>query len=97
MLTPIGSKLLIKARDAESATRTGILIPLTQGQKQQVADVIAAGEGHVLNDGTIHPLSVKAGDIIIYEKFAGTNIFYEDEHYLVIDESNVLVKISNDN
>ena len=96
VLEAIGTKLIIEQEEeAEKKNEFGIIIPnQPKNTKSQIAKVIAAGDGLVLNDGTIKPLTIKVGDRIIYEKFAGTVIQYGGKEYRVIDERDVLIRVS---
>ena len=96
VLEAIGTKLIIEQEEeAEKKNEFGIIIPnQPKNTKSQIAKVIAAGDGLILNDGTVKPLTVKVGDRIIYEKFAGTVIQYGGKEYRVIDERDVLIRIS---
>ena len=64
-------------------------------QNQQIGKVIAVGEGHMLENGTRASLMVKKDDLVIFSKFAGTNITDNDESYLLIEERDILAKIHN--
>lgn len=96
VLEAIGTKLIIEQEEeAEKKNEFGIIIPnQPKNTKSQIAKVIAAGDGLVLNDGTVKPLTIKVGDRIIYEKFAGTVIQYGGKEYRVIDERDVLIRVS---
>lgn len=95
-LEAIGTKLIVEQEiETEKENEFGIIIPnQPKNAKSQIAKVIAAGEGLTLNDGTVKPLTIKVGDRIIYEKFAGTVIKYKDKEYRVIDERDVLIRIA---
>lgn len=98
VLEAIGTKLIIEQEvEPEKKNEFNIIIPnQPKNTKSQIAKVIAAGDGLILNDGTVKPLSIKVGDRIIYEKFAGTVIQYAGKEYRVIDERDVLIRISED-
>ncbi len=98
VLEAIGTKLIIEQEvEPEKKNELNIIIPnQPKNTKSQIAKVIAAGDGLILNDGTVKPLSIKVGDRIIYEKFAGTVIQYAGKEYRVIDERDVLIRISED-
>lgn len=93
-ICPMYSKILVKPRYEKQTTDSGIYLTGKDNQKQQIADVINVGEGYLLDDGTLRKLSIKNGDTIIYEKFAGVLITYDYEKYLIIDEKEVLAKIN---
>lgn len=95
-IQPLGDNIVIKLEKIETqrVTNSGILIQVSgteQTLRKDMAIVEAVGEGRMLNDGTILPPRVKAGDKIIYNKYAGTEIqVSEDEKYLIIKESDIL-------
>ena len=97
VLEAIGTKLIIEQEEeAEKKNEFGIIIPnQPKNTKSQIATVIAAGDGLILNDGTVKPLTIKVGDRIIYEKFAGTVIQYQGKEYRVIDERDVLIRLAD--
>ncbi|RGQ08525.1 co-chaperone GroES [Megamonas rupellensis] len=95
MIEPIGSRVLIKPKKMETTTKAGIYLPSNKDQNQQIGKVIAVGEGHMLENGTRASLMVKKDDLVIFSKFAGTNITDNDESYLLIEERDILAKIHN--
>lgn len=88
-----GSNVLIIPRDVEEKTNSGIYIPTAKGQKQQIGEVVMVGEGHILEDGTKCPLSVNVGDIVIYAKYAGTQISNNGIDYILLNERDLLVQL----
>ena len=98
VLEAIGTKLIIEQEEeAEKKNEFGIIIPnQPKNTKSQIAKVVAAGDGLVLNDGSVKPLTIKKDDRIIYEKFAGTVIQFEGKEYRIIDERDVLLRIIED-
>lgn len=93
MIEPIGSRILVEPRKKETKTLTGIYIPTNENKTQQIGTVISVGEGHMLENGKRAPLSVKAGDIVIFASYAGTNITDKDKNYLILEERDILAKI----
>lgn len=93
---PLGDNIVIKLEKIETqrTTKSGILIQVTgteQTLRKDIATVEAVGEGRMLNNGTLIPPRVKAGDRVIYNKYAGTEIqVSEEEKYLIIKESDIL-------
>ncbi len=92
MIKPLGERVLIKASAAEEKTASGIVLPDAAKEKPQEGEVIAVGSGRVENGVTI-ALEVKAGDKVIYSKYAGTEVKYGGEEYLVLRESDILAII----
>ena len=92
-IIPIGEKLLIKPEVKNSKqTASGIVIPETSTDKPQIGEVVAAGEGRILENGTMMPLTVKTGDKVLFRKFAGTEIKIdkEDDVLLLVTERDIL-------
>ena len=93
---PLGDNIVIRLEKIETqrVTNSGILIQVTgteQTLRKDIATVEAVGEGRMLNNGQIIPPRVKAGDRVIYNKYAGTEIkVSEEEKYLIIKESDIL-------
>lgn len=97
VIIPTQDNIIIKLPklEKEKKTNSGIILS-TNTSTQEISDegvVVAIGTGRLLNDGTRIPPSVKEGDKIIYNKFAGTKITSEDEEYLIIKENDILAII----
>ncbi len=92
-IKPIGDKILIEAIEEEEVQKVGSLyVPDSAQEKSNQAKVVAVGEGY--KDGKdLIPLSVKAGDVVLYSKYAGTELKYEDKDYLIISESDIFAVI----
>jgi len=89
-IQPLGDRILVKALEAEEKTKGGIVLPDTAKEKPQEGKVIAVGKGKVIEDGTIKPLEVKIGDIVLYGKYSGTEISHEGEDLLILKEDDIL-------
>ncbi len=89
-LKPLGDRLVVKADDKEEKTASGIFLPDTAQEKPLRGTVLAAGPGRSLDNGTVQPLEVKAGDKILFGKYSGTEIKLDGESYLILKESEVL-------
>ena len=90
---PLHDRVVVKRLDAEEKTAGGIIIPDTAKEKPIEGEVLAVGNGKELKSGKLRPLLVKAGDKILFGKYAGTEIKFEGEEHLVIEESDVLAVI----
>lgn len=84
-ITPLHDRVIVQAAAAEEKTASGIIIPDTAKEKPQRGTVIAAGPGK-----TDEPVTVKAGDVVLYGKYAGTEITIEGETFLIMRESDIL-------
>lgn len=89
-IRPLQDRLIVKRLKEEETTKGGIIIPETAKEKPLEAEVIAVGNGKVLEDGKVRPLDVKAGDRVLFSKYAGTEIKIEGEEYLMLREDDVL-------
>ena len=87
-ITPLADRVIIKQAEAETTTAAGIIIPDTAQEKPQKGIVIAVGSGTTEN-----PITVTAGDSVLYGKYAGTELKYEGEDYLIMKESDILAII----
>jgi len=92
-IRPLDDRIVVKALEAEEKTSGGILLPDTAKEKPQRAKVLAVGEGRLSDDGKRIPLSVKAGDEILFGKYAGTEIKWKGEELRILRESEILALI----
>lgn len=80
----------MKTITAEERTKGGIVLPDTAKEKPQEGEIIAVGPGRVLDNGERLAPEVKVGDRVIYAKYGGTEVKFDDEEYLILRESDVL-------
>ena len=92
-IKPLHDKVLIKRVDEETKTAGGIIIPDTAKEKPSEGIVEAVGNGFRAEDGKIIPMTVKAGDRVLFGKWAGTEIKVNGETRLIVKESDVLAII----
>jgi chaperonin GroES len=88
-IKPLGDRVLIKRLEAEEKTKSGIVLPGTAKEQPQMAEVIAAGPGGVV-DGKEIKMEVKAGDKVIFSKYAGTDIKVDGEEYMLLSQKDIL-------
>ncbi len=88
-LVPLGDKIVLRQLEAEETTKSGIVLPGQAKEKPQEAEVIAVGPGGVI-DGKDVTMQVKAGDKVIYSKYAGTNVELDGEEYIVVKQGDIL-------
>ena len=94
-LTPLGDRILIRrTEEDEQTTSGGIIIPDTAKEKPQEGEVIAVGKGRLLDDGERQPIDVEPGDKILFGKYSGTEVTYDNEELLILREDDILAKIS---
>ena len=87
---PLHDRLLVRRVEKEETAKGGIIIPDTAKEKPQEGEVLAVGNGRVLDNGTKLPLDVKAGDKILFGKYSGSEIKIEGEEVLILREDEVL-------
>lgn len=92
-IRPLHDRVLVKRVEEEETKQGGIIIPDTAKEKPQQGEVIAAGKGVLLEDGEWAPLTVKAGDKILFGKYAGSEVKIEGEEYLILREDEILAVI----
>ena len=92
MIRPLGSRVLIKMKEGEETTKSGIILSGTAQEKPQIAEVIEIGPGEKV-DGNIEPIVVKKGDNVIVSKYSGTEVKYEGEEYLIVKQDDILAII----
>ena len=90
---PLHDRLIIKRIEEKETVKGGIIIPDTAKEKPQEGEVIAVGNGKLLDNGTKVPLDVKAGDKILFGKYSGTDIKVDGQEYLILREDEVLAVI----
>lgn len=88
-IKPLGNRVLIKRSKAQS-TKGGILLPDSAQEKPVEGEVIAVGPGKISESGKLEALSVKVGDIVLYSKYAGTEVKSHEEEYLIVNEDDIL-------
>ena len=93
-LVPLADKVVIKQLEAEEKTKGGIILTSNAQEKPQEAVVIAVGPGGEVN-GIDVKMVLKEGDKVIYSKYAGTEIKFENETYIVLKQSEILAKIED--
>lgn len=87
---PLGGRVLVKPREEEERTPGGIILPDTAKEKPQEGVVVAVGPGKLLENGERRPVAVKEGDVVIFSKYAGTEVKIDGEEYLIVDEDSLL-------
>lgn len=92
MIKPLADRVLIKMKEGEETTKSGIILATNAQEKPQIAEVIAVGPGGNVEGNNIE-MHVKAGDNVIVSKYAGTQIKYEGEEYLIVKQSDILAVI----
>jgi len=86
---PLHDRILVRRVESDQRSAGGIIIPDTAKEKPMEGEVIAVGSGVRDEDGTVHPLDVKAGDRILFGKWSGTEVKINGEELLIMKESDV--------
>ena len=89
-IRPLHDRLIVKRFDEEEKTKGGIMIPDNTKEKPQQGEVIAVGNGKVLDDGKKAPLEVKKGERVLFGKYSGTEIKIDGNEYLMMREEDIL-------
>ena len=92
-LRPIDDRVVVKVLEAEEKTKGGIVLPDTAKEKPQEGEVIAVGEGKLLDSGKRQPPSVKKGDLVLFGKYSGTEVKVDGQEYMILKEGDILAKI----
>jgi len=89
-IRPLHDRILVKRIEEQETKKGSIIIPDTAKEKPQEGKVIAVGAGKINDEGKKIPLDVKAGDRILFGKYAGSEVKVDDEEYLILREEDVL-------
>ena len=87
---PLHDRVLIRRVEQEAKTMGGIIIPDTAQEKPMEGDIIAVGPGARGEDGTVHPLDIKAGDRVLFGKWSGTELRLDGEELMIMKESDIM-------
>jgi chaperonin GroES len=87
---PLHDRIIVQRLEEEEQRVGGIIIPDSAKEKPQQGKVIAVGKGRIEKDGKVTPLDVKAGDTVLFGKYAGQEIKLDGEEYLIVREEEVL-------
>lgn len=89
-LRPLHDRILLKRVESESTSKGGIIIPENAKEKPLEGEIVAVGPGRTLEDGTVRPLQVKAGDRVLFAKYAETEVKVGGETLLLLREDDLL-------
>ena len=92
-IKPMSDRILIRPTEQEETTASGIILPDTAKERPQEGEVLAVGPGRYLDNGKRLEMELKAGDKVIYSKYAGTEIEADDGELLLLGSNDVLSKI----
>jgi chaperonin GroES len=89
-IRPLHDRVLVRRQESAHTTASGIVIPDAASEKPDQGEVIAVGAGKILKDGMVCPLDVKAGDKVLFGKYAGQAVKIADEELLVMREEDII-------
>lgn len=89
-IRPLHDRVLVRRAEEETKTAGGIVIPDNAAEKPQRGEIIAVGQGKILENGSVRPLAVKVGDKIYFGKYSGTELKVDGVEYLMMREEDVI-------
>ena len=89
-IRPLGERVVIKPLEEETTTKSGIVLPDSAKEKPQKGEVVAVGEGKTNDKGEKEPMGVNVGDIILYAKYAGTDVKMDGVEYKILSIKDAL-------
>ena len=87
---PLHDRVIVKRLEEERKTASGIVIPDTAAEKPDQGEILAVGNGKILEDGSLRPLDVKVGDRILFGKYSGSTARIDNVEYLVMREEDIM-------
>ena len=92
-LRPLADRVIVQRATAEEKTAGGILLPESAKDKPKEGKILAVGPGRTKDSGEVAAMNVKVGDRVLFSSYAGTEVKYEGEEYLIMGESDILAVI----
>lgn len=92
-LKPLGNRVLAQRLEQQEILKGGIILPESAKKKQETAKVVAVGPGKKLDDGTVLPMPVAIGDVILMDRYAGQEVSIDDEEYLILKSDDIIAII----
>ena len=89
MIKPLSDRVLVKMQESEETTKSGIILASSAKEKPQIAEVIEVGPGKMV-EGKRQEMNVKKGDKVVISKYAGTEVKYNGEEYIIVKEEDIL-------
>jgi chaperonin GroES len=93
-IRPLHDRVIIKRVEEERTSPGGIVIPDSATEKPSMGEIMAVGNGKILDSGEVRPLEVKVGDKVLFGQYAGTTVKHEGEEYLVMREDDVIAVLA---
>jgi chaperonin GroES len=92
-LRPLQDRIIVKRVEEETKTAGGLFIPETAKEKPQRGKIVAVGNGKKTEDGKVLPLDVKVGDLVLFGKYAGTEVKVDNDDFLMMREDDILAVV----
>ena len=92
-IKPLGDRVVIRLLESEEVTKSGIVLPDSAKEKPQEGEVLAVGPGRLLDNGNLAPMPVKVGDIVLFAKYAGTELKRDGEDYMILNAERDILAI----
>ncbi len=92
-IQPLADRVVIKVLEAEEKTASGIVLPDKAKEKPQEGEVVAVGTGKLLDTGVRVEMDLKAGDRVLFSKYAGTEVKIDGQEYLIMRQDDILGKL----
>ncbi len=92
-IKPLEDRVLVEPLEAETTTASGLVIPETAKEKPQEGKVLAVGPGRVDDKGVRVPMDVKEGDVVVFSKYGGTEVKYDNTDYLLLNARDILAVV----
>lgn len=89
-IRPLYNRVLIERKEAPQKSKGGLYIPSSSSKKPNQGTVLAVGEGHLKSDGTLSPLQVKQGDLVVFGEYSGNKITVDGTEYYILSEDDIL-------
>lgn len=89
-IRPLHDRVLVRRAEEETKTAGGIVIPDNAAEKPQRGEIVAVGQGKILENGSVRPLAVKVGDKIYFGKYAGTELKVDGVEYIMMREEDIM-------
>ncbi len=89
-IRPLHDRVVVRRKEEERTTASGIVIPDSAAEKPIQGEVVAAGNGKILENGQVRPMDVKVGDKVLFGKYSGTEVKIDGEELLVMREEDIM-------
>ncbi|MGH8453837.1 MAG: co-chaperone GroES [Nevskiales bacterium] len=93
-IRPLHDRVIVKRLEAETKTAGGIVIPDTAAEKPIKGEIVAVGNGKILEDGKVRPLDVKVGDKVLFGKYSGTEVKVDGQELVVMKEDDIMAVLA---